>query len=92
MVEPNIRIQYNRVKKSSQEITTQKYKQEYTMNAIPELLLLSRLGLLIQVMLELWGMQSTPSLPLLSGPLRPGIVAPDWALSMGGIELTAYLC
>ena len=28
-------------------------------------------------MLELWGMQSTPSLPLLSGPLRLGVVAPD---------------
>ena len=28
-------------------------------------------------MLELWGMQSTPSLPLLPGPLWPGVVAPD---------------
>ena len=27
------------------------------------------------VMLELWGMQSTPSLPLLPGPLWPGEVA-----------------
>ena len=34
-------------------------------------------------MLELWGMQSTPSLPLLLGPLWPGMVAPDRALSMG---------
>ena len=35
------------------------------------------------VMLGLWGMQSTPSLPLLRGPLWPGGVAPDKALSMG---------
>ena len=35
------------------------------------------------VMRELWGMQSTPSLPLLPGPLWPGMVAPDRALSMG---------
>ena len=27
------------------------------------------------VMLELWGMQSTPSLPLLSGSLSPAVVA-----------------
>ena len=33
--------------------------------------------------LELWGMRSTPSLPLLPGPLWPGVVAPDRALSMG---------
>ena len=37
----------------------------------------------VPVMLELWGMQSTPSFPLLPGPLRPGVVAPDRALSMG---------
>ena len=37
----------------------------------------------VPVMLELWGMQSTPSLPLLSGPLWPGMVAPDRALSIG---------
>ncbi len=28
-------------------------------------------------MLELWGMQSIPSLPLLPGPLLPGMVVPD---------------
>ena len=38
-------------------------------------------------MLELWGMQSTPSLPLLSGLLCPGAVAPDMVLSIGKIEL-----
>ena len=37
----------------------------------------------VQVMLGLWGMQSTPSLQLLPGPLWPGMVAPDRALSMG---------
>ena len=31
----------------------------------------------VPVMLELWGMQSTPSLPLLPGPLWPRMVAPD---------------
>ena len=37
----------------------------------------------VPVMLELWGIQSTPSLPSLPGPLWPGLVAPDRALSMG---------
>ena len=37
----------------------------------------------VQAMLELWEMESTPSLPLLPGPLWPGVVAPDRALSMG---------
>ena len=31
----------------------------------------------VSVMLELWGMQSTPSLPSLPDSLRPGVVAPD---------------
>ena len=30
----------------------------------------------VPVMLELWGMQSTSLLPLLPGPLWPGVVAP----------------
>ena len=38
-------------------------------------------------MLELWGMQSTLSLPLLSGPRWFGVVAPSRVLSMGQIEL-----
>ena len=37
----------------------------------------------VPVMLEIWWMRSTPSLPLLPGPLWPGMVAPDRALSMG---------
>ena len=37
----------------------------------------------VPAMLELWGMQSTPSLPPLPGLLWPGVVAPDKALSMG---------
>ena len=37
----------------------------------------------IPVMLELWEVSSSPSLPLLPGPLCPGMVAPDKALSMG---------
>ena len=36
----------------------------------------------VPVMLDLWGMRSTPSLPLLPGPLWSGMVAPDRALSM----------
>ena len=31
----------------------------------------------VPVMLEVWGMWSTPSLPLLPGPLWPGDIAPD---------------
>ena len=37
----------------------------------------------VPVMLGLWGMRSTPSLPLLPGPLWPGKVVPDRPLSMG---------
>ena len=37
-------------------------------------------------MLELWQMQMTHSLPLLPGPLWPGVVAPDRILSMGPVE------
>ena len=42
------------------------------------------------VMLELWRMQSTPSLPLLRGALWHGMVAPDSVLSVGQIELCTY--
>ena len=45
----------------------------------------------VPVMLELWGMRSTPSLPSHQGPLRPGEVAPDKVLSMGQIELNCVL-
>ena len=45
----------------------------------------------VPVMLEFWGMLSTPSLPLLPGSLWPGVVAPDWVLSMGQIELNCVL-
>ena len=38
------------------------------------------------VILELWEMQSTPSLPLLPGPFGPRMVAPDRILSMGQID------
>ena len=38
------------------------------------------------VMLELWGMQSTPSLPFLSGHLWSGAVALDKVLYVGQIE------
>ena len=37
----------------------------------------------VPAVLELWVMRSTPSLPSLPGPLCPGVVAPDRALSMG---------
>ena len=42
-------------------------------------------------MLELWGMWSTTSLPLLPGPLWLEIVATDRALHMGYIELNCIL-
>ena len=35
------------------------------------------------VILELWGMQSMPSLPSLPGPFGSRIIAPDRALTMG---------
>ena len=38
-------------------------------------------------MLELWGMQGTPSLPSHPGLLWPGVVAPNSVLSMGQIAL-----
>ena len=34
----------------------------------------------VPVMLGPWGIRGTPSLPLLPGPLWPGVVAPDRAL------------
>ena len=37
----------------------------------------------VPVMLELWEMWNTPSLPLLPGPLWSRVVAPDRVLSMG---------
>ena len=43
-------------------------------------------------MLELWGMQRTPSLPLLPGSLSPGVVTPDKVLSMGQIEVWHLNC
>ena len=39
------------------------------------------------VILELWGMWCGPSLLSLPGPLCPGVVVPDRALSKGRIEL-----
>ena len=37
----------------------------------------------VPVILEFWGMQSTPSLPLFPGPLWPRMVEPDRVLSLG---------
>ena len=45
----------------------------------------------VPVMLELWGMLSTPSLTLLPGPLWLRVVAPDRVLSIGQIELNCIL-
>ena len=45
----------------------------------------------VPVMLKLWGMQSTPSLPSLPGPPWLGVVAPDRVLSMGQIESNCVL-
>ena len=36
----------------------------------------------VPVELDLWGMQSTPSLLLFLGPLWPGVVAPDRFLEL----------
>ena len=43
------------------------------------------------IMLEIWGMQITPSLPLLPSPLWPRVVVPDRVLSMDQIELNCVL-
>ena len=43
------------------------------------------------VMLEFWGIQSTPSLPSLPDPLWPGVVSSDRVRSMGQIELNCVL-
>ena len=45
----------------------------------------------VPVILKLWGMRSTPSLPSLPGPLLLGVVAPDRLLSTGLIELNSVL-
>ena len=42
-------------------------------------------------MLGVWGMWGAPSLLSLPGPLWPGVVAPDRALSMGQIEVICVL-
>ena len=41
--------------------------------------------------LELWGMWSTSSFPLLSGSLKPRVVVPIRVPSMGQIELFNHL-
>ena len=43
------------------------------------------------VMLALWGMRSTPSLPSFPGSLWPRVVTPGRVLSMGKIELNYAL-
>ena len=43
------------------------------------------------LMLELWGIQSTHSLPSLPCPLWPGVVVPDRVLSIGQIGQTVLL-
>ena len=45
----------------------------------------------VQVLLELWGMQNTPSLPSLPDPHWPGVVTPDRVLSLGQIRLNTLL-
>ncbi len=45
----------------------------------------------VTVILELWGMRSTPSLPSLPSPLWSRVVAPNRALSMGQVEVNCIL-
>ena len=45
----------------------------------------------VPVMQELWGMSSTHSLPSFPGTLWSGVVASDWVLSVGQIELKCVL-
>ena len=46
---------------------------------------------MVPVILELWGMRSTPLLPLLPGPLCLGAGTPDRILSIAQIELNSVL-
>ena len=45
----------------------------------------------VPVMMGLWGMWSIPLLALIPGPIWPGMVAPDRALSMALIKLNCIL-
>ena len=45
----------------------------------------------VTVILKLWGMQTTPLLSSLPGPLWSGVVAPDRVLSIGQIEVNCVL-
>ena len=45
----------------------------------------------VPMILELWGMRSTSSLPSLPSPLWSGMVAPDRVLTVIQIELNLYL-
>ena len=45
----------------------------------------------VTVMLEFWGMRSTPSFPSLPGPIWPGLVTPDRVLSMSQKQLPCVL-
>ena len=45
----------------------------------------------VPVILELWEMRSTPSLPSFPGPRRPRVVKPNRVLSVGQIELNCVL-
>ena len=45
----------------------------------------------VQVIMELWGMQSKPSLSLLSDPLSLEMVEPQMVLSMSKIEVNSVL-
>ena len=45
----------------------------------------------VPVMLELWGMQSTPLLPSLLGPLWPRMVVPNRVLSSGQVQIICVL-
>ena len=44
-----------------------------------------------EIMLELWRMQSTPSVTSLPSPLWPGVEAPDRVLSMDQTDLYCML-
>ena len=45
----------------------------------------------VPVMLDLWGMRSTPSLPSLPGPLWLEVVAPGRVLSTRQVELNCVI-
>ena len=67
---------------NTQTASRQRDKTQPSMNA---------LDMTLNNLMVIWGMQSTPSIPLLPGLLWPRVVALDRVQSMGQIELNCVI-